>query len=290
MFLSFCLPLNLQPLPASEDTLILFATHLAQTRAHSTIKTYLVGVRHLHVIHGLNNPLEDKLRLQQVLRGIHRVKPNKKCPRLPVTPFIMSAIKQSLDRHPSFDATMLWAACCMGFFGFMRCGEFTVASQAAYDSNKHLSAADVAVDSHVNPTMLAVTLKQSKTDQFGNGVTIYLCLTKGSICPVTAILQYLAIRPPTEGPLFITEQGSPLTKQLFIRRIREALHQANIDSSHYKGHSFRIGAATTAAVCGLNEGPIKALGRWSSAAYQLYIRIPPAELAGISATLSRTDN
>jgi hypothetical protein len=69
-YLLFCQHLNLQPLPATEDTLILYVTELAQTRAHSTIKTYLAGVRHLHVINGLGNPLEGKLKLNLVLKGI----------------------------------------------------------------------------------------------------------------------------------------------------------------------------------------------------------------------------
>ena len=213
------------------------------------------------------------------------MKPNQKCPRLPVTPIILQAIKQSLDDHPGFDSTMIWAACCLGFFGFMRCGEFTLPDAAKFEKGKHLAASDVAVDSHTNPSTIAVTLHYSKTDQFGNGATIYLGRTRNTICPVSAVLQYLAIRPPTEGPLFVLESGAPLTKRVFITRVREALRQAGIDSSNYKGHSFRIGAATTASACGLNEGLIKSLGRWTSAAYQAYIRIPPAELASISATL-----
>jgi hypothetical protein len=284
-YLLFCQRLNLTPLPATEDTLILFATELAQARAYSTIKTYLAGVRHLHVIHGLGNPLEGKLKLGLVLKGINRVKPRQNYTRLPVTPLILSAIKSALEMRPGLDSTMLWAACCMGFFGFMRSGEFTIPASNAYDSNRHLSVSDIAVDSHTNPTMLSVRLRVSKTDPFGAGVTIYLGRTSGQICPVAAVLQYLAARPPVDGPLFITEQGAPLTKAIFITRVREALSRAGIDSSSYKGHSFRIGAATTAAACGMNEGLIKTLGRWASSAYQTYIRIPPADLANISARL-----
>ncbi len=265
----------------------MYITELAQSRAHSTIRTYLAGVRHLHVISGLENPLEGKLKLALVLRGVKRIKPRQNFVRLPVTPLIMSAIKSTLETRPSFDSTMLWAACCLGFFGFLRSGEFTVPTSNSYDSRRHLSVADIAVDSHSNPTMVAVRLRVSKTDQFGTGVTIYLGRTSGPICPVTAILQYLAARPPGNGPLFITDQATPLTKAWFICKVKEALGQAGIDSSSYKGHSFRIGAATTAAACGLNEGLIKTLGRWASSAYQAYIRIPPSDLANISAVLVR---
>ena len=217
--------------------------------------------------------------------GSERVKPHQSCSRLPITPTILTAIRNSLEQHHCFDNTMLWAACCVGFFGFMRCGEFTVPTPSAYDSQKHLSVKDIAVDSHSHPTMVAITLRHSKTDQLGKGTTIHLGKTAASICPVAALLQYLAIRPPGDGHLFITEQGIPLTKALFIQRVKDALGQAGMDTSRYKGHSFRIGAATTAAASGLNEGVIKTLGRWSSSAYQAYIRMPPGEVASISAVL-----
>ena len=229
-------------------------TELAQSRSHATIKTYLAGVRHLHVLQGLGNPLEKKLKLGLVLKGINRTRPHQNYTRLPVTPFIMTAIKSAVDTRAGFNSTMLWAACCMAFFGFMRSGEFTVPTSNSYDSSRHLSVEDVAVDSHTNPTMMAVKLKISKTDPFGTGVTIYLGQTSGPICPVRAILEYLAVRPPVEGPLFITEQGAPMTKAIFIAMVREALGQSGIDSSDYKGHSFRIVAAITTAACGTSEG------------------------------------
>ena len=286
IYLEFCSRLNLTPLPASEATLILFATELAQTRAHTTIRTYLAGVRHLHVTQGHGNPLLGTLKLDLVLKGIHRIKPNQSQARLPVTPSIMAKIKGILDRTPDFESCMLWAACCIGFFGFMRCGEFMLPDATPFDAGKHLTAADIAVDSHHDPTMVSVRIKRSKTDQFGEGTTIYLGKTSSAICPVTAILSYLAIRPEGQGPLFVTADSKPVTKQRFIRKIREVLAKAGIDASGYKGHSFRIGAATTAAACGLNEGMIKTLGRWASSAYQVYIKIPPQELANIAPILT----
>ena len=47
-------------------------------------------------------------------------------------------------------------------------------------------------------------------------------------------------------------------------------------------HSFRIGAALTAAMLDIPHYMIKALGRWSSDAYELYIRLPDERLAKIS--------
>jgi hypothetical protein len=147
----------------------------------------------------------------------------------------------------------------------------------AYDSTRHLSVSDVSVDSYTNPSMIAISIKLSKTDQFGSGTTIYLGRTSNAICPVSAMLQYLAVRPTGDGPLFVTDRGAPLTKSTFMAKIRD--RRFMLQGS--------IGAATMAAACGLNEGLIKSLGRWTSAAYQAYIRIPPTDLANVSAVLIR---
>ena len=64
--------------------------------------------------------------------------------------------------------------------------------------------------------------------------------------------------------------------------IDNALFQAGFDPSLFKGHSFRIGAATTANLVGVPETIIKILGHWKITAYQHYIRPPQAELALVS--------
>jgi hypothetical protein len=285
-FVAFCQQLNLTPLPASEDTLILYVTDRAQTCAHTTIRAYLAGVRHMHIVNGFANPLEGRLRLNLVLKGIRREKPLKSHPRLSVTPLILGIIRGTLEQTPRYQSSMLWAACCLGFFGFPRSGEFTIPSPGPPDTTQPSTC--LAVDSHSNPSILSVRIKASKTDQFGRGSSIlYLGRTTSGICPVQAVLQYLAVRPPGDGPLFISAEGSPLTKEQFMAKVRDTLSRAGVDSRAYKGHSFRIGAATTAAACGLDGAVIKVLGRWSSSAYETHIKLPPSDVANYSSVLAR---
>ena len=64
---------------------------------------------------------------------------------------------------------MLWEACTLAFFGFLRSGEITVPSDVVFDATCHLSPADVQVDSRESPALLRVPLKQSKTPISGGG-------------------------------------------------------------------------------------------------------------------------
>ena len=160
----------------------------------------------------------------------------------------------------------MWAACCLGFFGFLRCGEFTCQSWSTYDSLM-LSPGDIQVASITNPTVQQVTLRRSKTDTFGAGVTIHLGRSDDILCPVKAVLAYLAVRPAMPGPLFLPSSGVPLSRQFLVATIRRDLSSCGLDITRFNGHSFRIGAATTAAQAGLPDSRIQLLGRWKLSSF-----------------------
>ena len=135
--------------------------------------------------------------------------------------------------------------------------------------------------------VLTVHLKHSKTDMFGAGAHILLGRTGDILCPVVSLLAYLAMRPPSPGPLFIFMDGTPLSRARLVTHVREALSQAGIDTARYSGHSFRIGAATTAARAGFSDSFIQTLGRWKSSAFTAYIRTPPEDLIAVTTRLTK---
>ena len=173
----------------------------------------------------------------------------------------------------------------MGYFGFLRSGELTVPADYNFDLPACLTLADIAVDSHSSPSLLRVSIKQSKTDPFRQGVDLFLGWTGKDLCPVSAILSYLAVRGSASAPLFIFQDGKPLTRSRLVHRLRLALRASGIDDSKYSGHSFRIGAATTAAAAGTQDSTIQMLGRWQSQAFLSYIRTPRDQQAAISSRL-----
>lgn len=228
-------------------------------------------------------------KLEGVIKGIKTTqarsqssKPN----RFPITPNILLLIAGVWEAEGlSRDHIMLWAATTLCFFGFLRSGEVTIQADNAFDPATHITFNDISVDDIQTPSVVKVRLKMSKTDPFHKGVDIIVGKTDNKLCPVSAIMEYLAIRGSSPGFLFKFQDGRLLTKNRFVSYIRDALARAGLDPKDYAGHSFRIGAATTAGALGIPESTIKMLGRWSSSAYLLYIKTPREHLANFSSIL-----
>ena len=153
--------------------------------------------------------------------------------RLPITPNLLRRMHAVWSWGPwTFDKAMLWAACCLGFFWFMQAGELTEQSPQQ-NSEPTLSASDISIDSREKPCVLIVHLRRSKTDPFGVGPYLHLGRTDDDIlCPVSAVLAYIAVRPPGPGPLFHFHDGSPLSRACLVQHVRQALSQAGVDTVH----------------------------------------------------------
>lgn len=155
-----------------------------------------------------------------------------------------------------------------------------IPSASAYDPSVHLSHSDVKVDSKSAPLYVTVTIKASKTDVFRERVTLYLGRTGQDLCPVTAVLGYMAqysggSRARRSSPFFRFSNGQPLTRERLVKELRQGLELAGIKADNYAGQSFRTGVASTAAAAqGLSDPLIKTLGRWEITVYTLYIRTP----------------
>ena len=115
---------------------------------------YLAAVRSLHIDYGFPDPLLNCLRLQRLLKGIKRVQgPVSPC-CLPITIDHLREIQRSLDLSTR-DHIMLWAVCCLGFFGLLRAGEFTV--NVSFQPSIHMTVSDLQADTMVDPMCYKVS-------------------------------------------------------------------------------------------------------------------------------------
>ena len=276
---AYCARVGKAPLPTLED--LMSGTLAKENLSYASIRTYLSVIRYHQIACGCGDPYISQMsRLEYVLKGIRKDEAHNQAVRQvrvrqPLTPSILKRLFEVWKKIPIIRDAKMWAATCLAYFGFLRVGEFTSPSGTSFDKEIHLSLADdVSVDCSSAPSMLFVRLKQSKTDQLRRGGTIVLGkLEQFPLCPLSAILSYLVVRGKTAGPLFVWKSGLFLTWENFVAAVRGALE------ADFNGHSFRIGAATTAASRGMEDSMIKTLGRWESDAYQRYIRIPRQELA-----------
>ncbi len=132
--------------------------------SYGAVRSYLAAFWHLHISNGFPGPYSVPVpRLCYVLTGmccIGAAKPRAK--RLPITPQILQQIhKYWSQSSPGTDRILLWAAFALGFFGFLRAGEFTHTSESMA-TDMPISVNDVSVDSHDNLSHLQVRLRTSR--------------------------------------------------------------------------------------------------------------------------------
>lgn len=285
-FRTFLTMYNLMPTSSrdtpniSEDILIHFITHChsALSLRYATIKSYLCGIRFTFLRAGLRNPLIDSQgqvyqRLETIARSIKKEQGQPLKPRLPITSAILRQMCHALQSgcfSPYMDILMT-TVCCVAFFGFLRCGEFTC--QEKFDTSVHLCIQDVVL---CGESCALLVLKSSKTDPFRKGVKIFLHAMHDVICPVAALRSYLCVRQSAGArpgdPLFVDARNCALSRVYFLSKLKELLNRIGLHSSNYSGHSFRIGAATSAASAQVEDHLIKVLGRWNSDSFTRYIR------------------
>ena len=142
-------------LPASEETLMLFATYLTYCLKPQPIKVYLYAVRNFHIEHGLPNPLQDCIRLQRLMRGIKRTFAS--CPNHR-PPAILRSFATHLD-FQHYDHLMIWVAMLLAFFDFLRSSELT-----------SLQVADITP----RQSGFNCSIRSSKTDPFRRGAVVII--------------------------------------------------------------------------------------------------------------------
>ena len=103
-------------------------------------------------------------------------------------------------------------------------------------------------------------------------------LFDGSILkPVTELLRLFRVdRVPPEAyattPLFRRASGKPYTTDYVREIVRFLMSSVGLPPLLYGGHSLRIGGASAALAANVSEAVIRAMGRWDSDVYELYLR------------------
>ena len=278
-YVDFCSSLLIPPLPLSEPILENFVTSLCGRVGAKTMRVYLYGVQYWATLQGYATNIAEMTRLPYVIRGIRRWQgaAHTRAVRHPITLPLLHAILKYIDRNYVLnDRLMYRAAVLLAFFGMLRVSEFTAPSRTTFDPLLHLTNNDISFTDAFH--IVCIQIKSSKTDPFRLGVTVRVGTTQDSLCPVSAMSQYLMQRPAVRGPLFIFRDATYLTKN----NIKNLLKNSLPDVENISSHSFRRGGASYLAQAGLSHDVIQILGRWRSDAYRLYINLPDSFIRQVS--------
>ena len=285
-YISFCNSRQWQSSPATESTLRYFAAFLADQVSYRTVKLYMASIRFFH-IENLPDPFQDAPLLHLLLRGIKRSVGLSSKRRLPITMSLLRKLKIELAQAPDIlprDKLMLWSAFTLAFFAFLRSSEFTSPSTSHFNALSNLSGNDISFNSDGS---LTLHLKSSKTDPYRQGCSLLIAPSGRSVCAVRATKKYMAHHPSnSDGPFYIFQSGLYLTRAQVTSTLRLLLKRLHAPTELYASHSFRIGAATTAAKAGLPPWLIQTLGRWSSNCFALYIRTSSSILQKVPGPLA----
>ncbi|XP_060089026.1 integrase/recombinase xerD homolog [Heteronotia binoei] len=233
-----------------------------------TIRGQLAALAFISKAQGFVDSTAD-FRIRKMLEGWSRERGPRVDDRQPISPSVLKGLFGSWPAicSSTFEAALFHAASLVAFFGALRISELVMQSKTDF-SMWALQAGDVKIDQG----QVVLTIRRSKTDQWRKGsvITLGQC-TVHELCPVRAVRCYVRFRGLGDGPLFRHEDGSPLTKYQFWAVTSRALAAIGLKGVKFGTHSFRIGAASTAASMGYTPASIQRIGRWQSTAFKSYV-------------------
>ena len=273
-------------LPLSEeDTLILVNWMIWEKKLkHATINSYLAGLRQLHVMKGMGEPELRAGRVKWLLQGkknmdIMSKKSGKEQDRIPVTLELLKLIKAALrdSSYSSSDKLLTWTVCCMAFNGCFRIHELLCKDETVFDPRLTLLAENILTVKDNGQDVIQVWVKWPKEDKKGGEFVVEVFPSNNEHCPVKALKKWWKSGPPREKgmPAFRRETGVPLTGRALNKILRNLLNDhIDYDRGSVTTHSFRSGVPSLLGAAGFSNEDIKAVGRWSSRAYEFYTKLP----------------
>ncbi|MBR1155245.1 site-specific integrase [Bradyrhizobium sp. JYMT SZCCT0428] len=237
LFQAWCDARGVNSLPAASETVAAYIAAEAGRSRPSTLGRRLAALRYAHKLAGLPLPADSE-GVKATMRGIRRTYGSTKVRKAPAVAAKMLGMVATAP--VSLGGQRDRALLLLGFAGAFRRSEIV--------------ALDVA-DIEETEAGLLVTIRHSKTDQEGEGVTI--AIARGDVaCPVKALRAWLGSAGIEDGPLFrpINKAGRVAAARLTDRSVANIVkvyaERAGFDASTFSGHSLRSGFLTSAAANG----------------------------------------
>ena len=270
-FNSFFFPGLPLKFPVTVPMFCLFIAYLYDLKyAASTVHTYVSALGYSHKLSRYPDPSKAFV-VVQMLKGYGKL--NARFDRrLPITIPILHKLLRPASLLPltKHQILMFQDMCTTAFFAFLRVGEITFSSTFPPPIQIH------QLTKLVNEAyeVLGFKIKFVNFKHSYNQPPFYLVISpRSTFCPVKVLLRFLEARGDSQGAIFIPDDRSPVSRSWFSAQLSSAIKLCGLNPSVYKGHSFRIGAASHAAERGMSDAQIRILGCWKSNPFLKYIRV-----------------
>lgn len=248
--------------PAQNSSVILYISFMVnQGYAVSTIASNLSAISFFHKLLEFNDPTNHFI-VKKIMAGAQKMH-KKVDTRIPITSEILQKLMDAVSHFSySIYETLLYRSMfSLMFHAFLRIGEVT-------ESENNLQINNISILDH------SISIKFEKFKHHsGPPVILSIPQDKSQYCPVKILCAYLHIRGMAPGPLFCNASISPIKSSQFTAMLAKCIDWNGLQKLNIKPHSFRIGAATKAAMMGYSDVQIQTMGRWKSSAFKKYIRI-----------------
>ncbi len=265
-FGAFCAKHGLNSLPTEPKIISLYLTHLSKNSKISTLRRRLVSIGMVHKLKGHYLDTKHPIIVENLM-GIRRVKGSIQKGKKPLLINNLKLIINVINEKKTEEIKKLRdkSIILIGFSGGFRRTELISIDHE---------------DLEFVPEGLKITIKRSKTDQFGEGMIKGLPYFANKIyCPVSNLKKWLEASKIKSGPIFRRfSRGSSLTNkrltdQSVVLLMKEYLSLAGVENRNFAGHSLRSGFATVAADHGADERSIMAMtGHKTTQMVRRYIR------------------
>jgi len=263
----FCAKNGFKSLPSESKIVSLYLTYLStKGMKMSTIKRRLVSIGVIHKLKGHYLDTKHPSIIENIM-GIKRRKGSIQNGKKPLLISHLKALINVIDEQKKEEIKKIRdrSIILIGFSGGFRRNEIV---SLDFDDLDFLTEG------------LKISLRRSKTDQFGEGLVKGLpYFNNVRYCPVQSLKKWIEISKINKGPLFRRfSKGSNLTEnrltdQTVALLIKQYLQLAGVDSKNFSGHSLRSGFATSAAESGAEERSIMAMtGHKSTEMVRRYIK------------------
>ena len=252
-FGAFCAKHNFKTLPTDPKIVSLYLTYLSGRDAKmSTLRRRLVSISMIHKLKGHYLDTKHPVIIENLM-GIKRIKGSFQRGKKPILINQLKAIINVINKEKIEEIKKARdkAIILIGFGGGFRRTELM---SIDYEDLEFVAEG------------VKITIKRSKTDQFGEGMIKGLpYFANETYCPVAHLKKWIKISDIKDGPIFrrfvkgCSLTSNRLTDQSVVLLIKSYLELAGIENKNYSGHSLRSGFATVSAESGADERSIMAM-------------------------------